>query len=91
MAEKQLELDCYHKAEPDEPKFTLLARDPVAASLIRMWAATREGNLAEMARQYAELVEVACHRYLDEPTDDNKLQEACAIAGDMEQWHGVNR
>jgi hypothetical protein len=30
--------DCYEKAEPDEPMFTLLARDPTAPLLIRIWA-----------------------------------------------------
>ena len=32
---------CYDKAEPDEPMFTLLARDPMAPSLLRMWAAQK--------------------------------------------------
>jgi len=36
--------DCYEKGEPDEPMFVLLARDPKAADLVRMWAALREGN-----------------------------------------------
>jgi len=30
--------DCYAKAEPDEPIFTLLARDPLAPLLVRLWA-----------------------------------------------------
>ena len=30
--------DCYEKAEPDEPVFVLLARDPRAALLVRLWA-----------------------------------------------------
>jgi hypothetical protein len=33
---------CLAKREPNEPMFTLLGRDPVAASLIRLWAAARE-------------------------------------------------
>src|SRR5271167_4124368 len=33
--------DAHAKAEPDEPTFTLLARDPMAPVLIRMWAAQR--------------------------------------------------
>ena len=35
------EYDCYEKAEPDEPMFVLLARDPVAAFLVREWAELR--------------------------------------------------
>ncbi len=30
--------DCYSKAEPDEPLFTLLARDPLAPQLVRLWS-----------------------------------------------------
>jgi hypothetical protein len=30
--------DCYAKAEPDEPLFVLLARDPLAPVLVRAWA-----------------------------------------------------
>lgn len=33
--------DAYAKAEPDEPTFTLIARDPMAPALIRLWAAQR--------------------------------------------------
>lgn len=38
--------DCYKKAEPDEPMFILLARDPLAPILVNLWAQlqkTREG------------------------------------------------
>ena len=31
--------DCYQRAEPDEPMFVLLARDPNAAVLVNLWAA----------------------------------------------------
>lgn len=33
--------DCYDKAEPDEPMFVLLARDPLAPDLVDLWAKTR--------------------------------------------------
>ena len=33
--------DCYHKAFGDEPMFTLIARDPFAARLVRHWADLR--------------------------------------------------
>jgi len=33
--------DCYTKAEPDEPMFTLLARDPAAPEAIYRWAQER--------------------------------------------------
>lgn len=34
--------DCYHAAEDDEPMFILLARDPFAPALVRLWAGLRE-------------------------------------------------
>ena len=34
------EFDCYDKAEDDEPMFVLLARDPYAPTLVRIWADT---------------------------------------------------
>lgn len=33
---------CHAAAHPDEPMFVLLGRDPMAGSLVRMWAAWRE-------------------------------------------------
>ncbi len=33
--------DCYNKAEDDEPMFVLLARDPVAPMVIKLWADLR--------------------------------------------------
>ena len=34
--------DCYSKAEPDEPMFVLLARDPAARATIEAWISTRK-------------------------------------------------
>jgi hypothetical protein len=34
--------DCYENAAPDEPMFVLLARDPMAPLLVRLWADLRE-------------------------------------------------
>lgn len=47
--------DCYANAEPDEPMFILLGRDPVAWLLVDLWAATREelGKTAPEKRQEA--------------------------------------
>jgi hypothetical protein len=33
--------DCFSKAEPDEPMFVLLARDPLAPLLVLFWAELR--------------------------------------------------
>jgi hypothetical protein len=36
--------DCYTKADPDEPLFTLRAKDPYAPLLVRLWAGLAEDN-----------------------------------------------
>jgi hypothetical protein len=44
--------DCYENAEPDEPMFVLLARDPLAPILVKLWADLREhaaGNPSKVA------------------------------------------
>jgi hypothetical protein len=33
--------DCYANAEPDEPMFVLLARDPVAPMVVDLWVQLR--------------------------------------------------
>lgn len=38
------QFDCYEAADPDEPMFVLLARDPDAADLVRQWALKREAR-----------------------------------------------
>lgn len=35
--------DCYEAAAPDEPMFVLLARDPLAPYLVRLWALLKYG------------------------------------------------
>ena len=35
------DFDCYENAEPDEPMFVLLGRDPCGPSLVRMWIQMR--------------------------------------------------
>ena len=88
---QQLEMtDCYHKAEAGEKKFTLLARDRAAPVCIRMWAAIREGNFEALTRLVAEAAEVTSH-FQNNPTNESQLEEACAIAGEMEQWRAVHR
>lgn len=44
------EYDCYANAEPDEPMFVLLARDPLAAYLVRIWASARAWTRGEDAK-----------------------------------------
>lgn len=39
--------DCYERADPDEPMFVLLGRDPAAPHLVRWWAQMREREGAD--------------------------------------------
>jgi hypothetical protein len=49
---------CFKAALPDEPAFVLLARDPLAPALVRMWAAARRVAIAEGARPSSDLSQV---------------------------------
>jgi hypothetical protein len=69
--------DCYEKAEPDEPMFVLLARDPRAPLLVRMWAAL------ELTGGDATTVDLK--RFTD------KVQEALECSKSMEEWRKANR
>ena len=39
--------DCYSKAEPDEPYFVLLGRDPTATYLVEMWTMLRGETISK--------------------------------------------
>ena len=64
--------DCYQNAAPDEPVFTLRAKDPAAAAAIRFWMKVRY----EMKKRAGEFDE----------REQAKQEEAerCAVA--MEEW-----
>ena len=64
--------DCYAKAEPDEPMFILLGRDPHAHAAVRKWADDREAMIrAELKPE----------------TDMRMVWEARECADAMEQFH----
>jgi C4-type Zn-finger protein len=86
MAEEQLELDCYHKAEEGEAKFTLLARDPTGPSMVRLWAAIREADYKQAVVEFSNLVTVAERHYEGDPTNETKIASALTIAEKMERW-----
>jgi hypothetical protein len=68
--------DCYANAEPDEPMFVLLARDPAAADLVEQWADARADLIAAGKKP---------------ATDRGMVAEArqCAIA--MRRWRAQHR
>lgn len=47
--------DCYDKAEPDEPIFVLLGRDPQAAHLVSIWSKLRAGDVKAADHVYHHL------------------------------------
>jgi len=69
------QFDCYDRALPNEPRFTFLARDPMAPDLIEMWAdlRLREIKLKKRPR-----------------SDGPQLQEARDCAKAMRQWRIEN-
>jgi hypothetical protein len=42
--------DCYANAQPDEPMFVLLGRDPMAGMLVRQWAAMRQAKGEDISK-----------------------------------------
>lgn len=82
--------DCYEKAEPDEPMFTLLARDPQGADFVHLWAALRNKD-HHLARRIVDRMISRAEKQERRPGDPDKVCEAvnCAVA--MAEWHAKNR
>lgn len=67
--------DCYAAALADEPLFVLLARDPDAPELLRLWAQMRAKRVAAG----------------DAPASDAfMINEANACAREMDTWRSSN-
>lgn len=62
---------CYYKAEPDEPMFVLLARDPLAPNLVEQWAFLRA---------------TAIGRREPPASDLDKVEEALLLVEKMRLW-----
>ena len=67
--------DCYANALPDEPMFVLLARDPDAAYIVRLWAGMRSRRIKEGQRPEG---------------DEALVNEATECADNMERWRAEN-
>jgi len=63
--------DCYAHALPDEPMFILLARDPEAAAITRLWAGMRARRIKAGERP---------------ESDEAMVDEAMECAANMEAW-----
>lgn len=76
--------DCYANAEPDEPMFILLGRDPMAGALVREWARWREATgedlkKVEEARACARLMDARAMARGKHPVDHAYISlEDCA-------------
>lgn len=68
--------DCYANAEPDEPMFILLARDPDAADVVREWAERRMERIENGTKP---------------PSDRSMVEEAFECAEKMDAWRAKNR
>lgn len=51
--------DCYTKAEPDEPMFVLLARDPLAPILVNLWVRLKVLQSGYLSEKTSEAVNTA--------------------------------
>jgi hypothetical protein len=63
--------DCYANALPDEPMFTLLARDPDGPSVVRYWAGLRARRIDQGSAPVS---------------DDAVVSEALRCADAMASW-----
>jgi hypothetical protein len=68
--------DCYARALPNEPMFTLLARDPSAPFIIDQWAKQRTADIAQG---------------ICPDSDGEKVKEAYECAERMRAWYFDNR
>lgn len=81
--------DCYEKADPDEPMFVLLGRDPMAAHLVSIWSKLRYGD-----HEAAFTVFMSLRKLVDEDlgyprdyaNDVEKAQEAMECSLAMFEW-----
>lgn len=83
--------DCYAKAEPDEPLFVLMGRDPHAPTLVWLWSILRElagedpAKVKEARECVIEMIDFAVKR----GKKINGLGES-VLAGVMELIRGAN-
>lgn len=85
------EFDCYAAAEPDEPMFILLARDPSAPFLVSIWGYLRAGDVQGAFRCFQTMRNQLGVYYEDHPEVTEKTAEALSCAAEMRNWREVNR
>lgn len=81
--------DRWDDADDDEPRFALLARDPVAPYLVEIWGMLRSGNwggVKLITEQAAEAI-----RSTDIVTDFPQITASMQVATEMHKWRMINR
>lgn len=82
--------DCYENAEPDEPMFTLLGRDPVAPFLVSLWAKVRMADAEAAFAVFQKMRNTLIPKY-DASPDVAKACEAMDCSAAMFEWRKANR
>ncbi len=73
------------RALPDEPHFLLLARDPTAAELVRIWIAIRRRD-ASLVDAVAKRLKAYIARMPYRPKDAEHVLSAQQVSNAMEIW-----
>ena len=81
--------DCSAAALPDEPLFTLLARDPLAGFLVSIWSSMRFGDVKVAQVKFRTMLDRIGPDYWVSP-DVVKGGEAIEIAMAMFAWRVAN-
>lgn len=81
--------DCHDAALPDEERFTLLARDPLAGFLVSIWSSLRYGDIEAARAKAKRMMLVAEAHYLATP-DVEPASEALDCAMRMFAWREAN-
>lgn len=79
------QFDCYAKAEPNEPYFTLVGRDPLAGPLVELWAHLRARDFYQAALVFGYLVAMAA-KVEPKPNAAAKIEEAKRCAMSLRDW-----
>lgn len=80
------EYECYAKAGPDEPIFTLRAKDVSAPYLVEIWVAVRRGQFAQARRRLSAMI--ADQRVQKLVGECDKFDEALECGNEMRAWRG---
>jgi hypothetical protein len=74
------QFDCYANAQPDEPMFILLARDPLAPLLVDLWAQLRaEGSIEDDSAIVEEAEE--CAQSMRDWRNENRPRKRLVLEG----------